>query len=78
MDPPFAKATHIFFFQQKTCEFGIVLTRTVNIFTTNKLIKLRCFEQVNPVILSDCTCVEFCLDHHLSNETVLKALIEKF
>ena len=35
----FAKATHIF--QQKnTCELDIVLTRTVNILTTNKLVKL--------------------------------------
>ena len=33
----FAKATHIF--QQKnTCELDIVLTRTVNILTTNELV----------------------------------------
>ena len=35
----FAKATHIFF-QQNTCELDIVLTRTVNILTTNELVKL--------------------------------------
>ena len=35
----FAKATHIFF-QQKYCEFDIVLTRAVNIMTTNELVKL--------------------------------------
>ena len=35
----FAKATHIFF-SKNTCELDIVLTRTVNILTTNKLVKL--------------------------------------
>ena len=35
----FAKATHIFF-GKNTCELDIVLTRTVNILTTNELVKL--------------------------------------
>ena len=35
----FAKAIHMFF-SKNTCELDIVLTRTVNILTTNKLIKL--------------------------------------
>ena len=33
------KATHIFF-SKNTCELNIVFTRTVNILTTNKLLKL--------------------------------------
>ena len=35
----FAKATHIFL-NKNTCELDIVLTRTVNILTTNELVKL--------------------------------------
>ena len=35
----FAKATHIFF-SKNTCEFDMVLTRTVNVLTTNELVKL--------------------------------------
>ena len=35
----FAEATHIFF-SKNTCEFGIVLTGTVNILTTNELVRL--------------------------------------
>ena len=35
----FAKATHIFF-SKNTCELDIVLTRTVNILTTNEFVKL--------------------------------------
>ena len=35
----FAKATHIFF-SAKISELDIVLTRTVNILTTNELVKL--------------------------------------
>ena len=35
----FAKATHIFF-SKNTCILDIVFTRTVNILTTNKLVKL--------------------------------------
>ena len=35
----FAKATHILF-SKNTCELVIVLTRTVNILTTNELVKL--------------------------------------
>ena len=31
-------STH--FFSKNICEFGIVLTRTVNILTTNELVKL--------------------------------------
>ena len=34
----FAKATHIF--SKNTCDLDILLTRTVNILTTNKLVKL--------------------------------------
>ena len=29
-----------FFFSKNTCEFDTVLTRTVNILTTNELVKL--------------------------------------
>ena len=42
----FVKATHIF--QQKYCEFGIVLTRTVNILTTNELVKLTMLWTTRP------------------------------
>ena len=35
----FAKATS-HFFSKNTCEFNIVLTRTVSILTTNELVKL--------------------------------------
>ena len=34
----FAKATHIFSAKIGTCELDIVLTWTVNILTTNKLV----------------------------------------
>ena len=39
------------FFSKNTCEFDIVLTRTVKILTINELIKLTCFEQLGPVVL---------------------------
>ena len=35
----FAKATHIFF-SKSICELDILLTRTINILTTNQLVKL--------------------------------------
>ena len=37
-----AKATHIFS-AKNTCELDIVLTRTVNILTTDELVKLTMF-----------------------------------
>ena len=43
----FAKATHIFFIKNK-CELDIVLTRTVNILTTNELIKLTMLLKLGP------------------------------
>ena len=45
-----AKATHIFF-SKNICELDIILTRTVNILTTNKLVKLTMLEQPGPVCL---------------------------
>ena len=36
------------FFSKNTCELNTVLTRTVNILTTNKLVKLTMFEQLGP------------------------------
>ena len=36
------------FFSKNTCELDIVLTRTVNIFTTNELVKLTMLQQVGP------------------------------
>ena len=36
------------FFSKNACEFDTVLSRTVNILTTNELVKLRCFEQLGP------------------------------
>ena len=53
---------HNFFFSKNTCELDIVLTGTVHIFTTNKLVKLKCFEQLGPGFL----------DHTVRNKTVLK------
>ena len=41
------KATHIFS-AKNTCELDIVLTRTVNILTTNKLIKLTMLWTTGP------------------------------
>ena len=39
------------FFQKNTCELDIVLIRTINILTTNKLVKLTMlFEQLGPDI----------------------------
>ena len=35
------KLLPFFFFSKNTCELDIVLTRTVNILTTNKLVKLK-------------------------------------
>ena len=43
----FAKATHIFF-SKNTCKLDIVITRTVNILTTNKLIKLTTLWTTGP------------------------------
>ena len=43
----FAKATHIVS-AENTCELGIVLTRTVNILTTNELVKLTMFLGTGP------------------------------
>ena len=43
----FSKATNIFF-SKKTCELNIVLTRTVNILTTNELIKLTMLWTTGP------------------------------
>ena len=42
-----AKATHIFF-SNNTCELDIVLTKTLNIFTTNKLSKLTMLSITGP------------------------------
>ena len=36
------------FFSKNTCEFGIVLTRTVNILTTNELLKLTTLWTTGP------------------------------
>ena len=47
----FAKATHIFF-SKSTCELDIVLTRTVNILTTNELIKLTILWTIGPWFFS--------------------------
>ena len=46
----FAKATRIFF-SKNTGELDIVLTRTVNILTTNKLVKLTMLWTTGPRIL---------------------------
>ena len=43
----FAKVTQICF-SKNTCELDIVLTRTVNILTTNELVSSRRFEQLGP------------------------------
>ena len=43
----FAKATHIFF-SKNTCEFDIVLTGTVNVLTTNELVKLTMLWTTQP------------------------------
>ena len=40
-----------FFFQQNTCELDIVLTRTVNILTTNELVKLTMLWTTGPWLL---------------------------
>ena len=47
----FAKTTHIFF-SKNTCELDIVLTRTVNILTTNELVKLTMLWTTGPWILT--------------------------
>ena len=46
----FAKATHIFSAKKtkKNCELDIVLVRTVNILTTNELVKLTMFWTTGP------------------------------
>ena len=46
----FAKATHIFF-SKNTCELDILLTRTVNILTTNELVKLTMLWTTGPWLL---------------------------
>ena len=43
----FAKATHIFS-SKNTCELDIVLTKTVNILTTNGLVKLTMLWTAGP------------------------------
>ena len=46
----FAKATHIFF-SKNTCELDIILIRTVNILTSDKLVKLTMFWTIGPRFL---------------------------
>ena len=46
----FAKASHIFF-SKTICKLDIVLIRTVNILTTNKLVKLTMLSTTGPCIL---------------------------
>ena len=46
----FAKATHIFF-SKNTCELDIVLTRTVNILTSDKLVKLTMLRTTGPWLI---------------------------
>ena len=43
----FAKATHVFF-SINTCELDIILTRTINILTTNGLVKLTMLWTTGP------------------------------
>ena len=43
----FAKATHIFF-SKNTCELDVVLPRTINILTTNELVKLTMLWTTGP------------------------------
>ena len=43
-----AKATHFFFSGKNTCELDIVLTRTVNILTSNELVKLTMLWTIGP------------------------------
>ena len=40
------------FFSKNTCELDIVLNRTVNILTTNELVKLRMVEQLGPGLMA--------------------------
>ena len=47
-----AKATRGFFFSKNTCELDIVFTRTVNILTTNELVKLTMLWTTGPCSLS--------------------------
>ena len=47
VDFAFTEATHIFF-SAKKCELDIVLTRTVNILTTNELVKLTMLWSTGP------------------------------
>ena len=47
----FAKASHIFF-SKNTCELEIVLTRIVNILTTNELVKLTMLWTTGPWYIS--------------------------
>ena len=55
-----AKATHSkckshsHFFSKNTCELDNVLTRTVNILTTNVLVKLQYFAQLGPAFHRYC------------------------
>ena len=52
----FAKATHIFF-QKNTCELDIVLTRTINITTTNELVKLTTLWTTEPRRFAENKCL---------------------
>ena len=60
----FAKATHIF--SKNTCELDIVLTRAVNILTTNELVKLTTIWTTGPNSLSK-TCRLPCAPKQESN-----------
>ena len=46
----FAEATHIF--SENTCELDVVLTRIVNILTTNELTQLMMLWTTRPCIIS--------------------------
>ena len=51
------------FFSKITCELSIVLSRTVKISTTNKLIKLTMLWKTGPWLLAGCTCQNVHFSH---------------
>ena len=50
------KKMWVAFFSKNTCEFGIVLTRTVNILTTNELVKLTTLWTTGPWTFTSQVC----------------------
>ena len=77
----YAKASLIFFFRKNTCELDIVITRTINILTTNELVKLTMLwttgPSSRPVVRTSTLLLRLCLIYSLVKvwKSVLRIIV---